>query len=50
MSWSKMKSVLRKLKPRAYDELIAALQIALNSFSLDDIFNWLSHDGYIVNI
>lgn len=50
MSWSKMKSVLRKLKPRAYDELIAALQIALNSFSLDDISNWLSHDGYIVNI
>jgi len=49
MSWSKMKSVLRKLKPRTYDELIAALQIALDSFSIDDIKNWFAHDGYCIN-
>lgn len=49
MSWAKMKSVLRSLKPRAYDELMPALQIALNSFSLNDIINWFAHDGYFVN-
>jgi transposase len=46
MSWSKMKSVIRKLKPRSYDELVASLQIALDSFTTDDIKNWFAHDGY----
>lgn len=50
MSWSKMKSILRKLKPRTYDELIQALQIALNSFTSEDIKNWFEHDGYFINI
>jgi transposase len=50
MSWSKMKSILRKSKPRTYDELLSALQIALSCFSLDDIANWFSHDGYIINL
>lgn len=49
MSWSKMKSILRKLKPRTYDELVAALQIALNSFSVEDILNWFQHDGYFIH-
>lgn len=50
MSWSKMKSVLRKLKPRTYDELIAALQIALDSFTAQDIKHWFKHDGYFINV
>jgi transposase len=47
MSWSKMKSVIRKLKPRTYDELAPALQTALGTFTLDDIKNWFAHDGCI---
>lgn len=49
LSWSKMKSVLRKLKPRTYDELVAALQIALDSFTAEDIQNWFKHDGYFIH-
>lgn len=49
LSWSKMKSVLRKLKPRTYDELMLALEIALNSFTLEDIQNWFQHDGYFIH-
>ena len=50
LSWSKMKAILKKLKPRTYDKLVAALQIALNSFTESDIANWFSHDGYIINV
>ena len=50
LSWSKMKSILRKLKPRTYDDLVAALQIALDSFTLQDIENWFAHDGYNVSV
>jgi len=50
LSWSKMKSVIRKLKPRTYDELVAALQIALDSFTETDIRNWFKHAGYIMNV
>ena len=50
MSWSKMKSILRKLKPKTYDELISSLQIALNTFTSEDIRNWFNHDGYFVNL
>jgi transposase len=50
LSWSKIKAVLKKLKPRTTDELIAALQIALHSFTADNIENWFKHYGYIVNV
>jgi transposase len=50
LSWSKMKSVLRKLKPRTFDELVVSLQVALDSFTLEDIVNWLKHDGYFIHI
>lgn len=49
MSWSKMKSILRKLKPRTLEELYTAIQIALDSFTRDDIENWFKHNGYYVN-
>jgi hypothetical protein len=42
-----MKAILKKLKPRTFEELVAALEIALNSFTLEDIKNWFSHDGYV---
>lgn len=50
LSWSKMKAVIKRLKPRTYDDLICSLQIALNSFTTDDIKNWFKHDGYIIHI
>ena len=50
MSWSKMKAVLKKLKPRTYDELLTALEIALESFTAADIKMWFQHDGYCLNV
>jgi transposase len=44
-AWSKIKSILRKLKARTFDDLKSALSIALNSF-LNDILGWLKHCGY----
>ena len=50
MSWSKMKAIVRKLKPRTYEELLDVLKFALDSFAYDDILHWFQHDGYGVNI
>jgi transposase len=50
LSWSKLKAIVRKLKPRTYDELVEALKIALDSFSPDDMHNWFAHDGYEINV
>jgi transposase len=44
--WSKVKSVLRKLKARTHDELLVALQQALKTVTMSDIKGWFSHDGY----
>jgi transposase len=49
MSWSKMKSDLRKLKATTYDELEQHMKIALDSFTKSDITNWFLHDGYNAN-
>jgi transposase len=49
MMWSKMKSILRKIKPRTQEALIGALNIALNQISTDDIKAWFEHDGYVDN-
>lgn len=46
MLWSKVKSILRTLKARTYDELISSIKIALDEISLTDITNWFIHDGY----
>jgi transposase len=45
-AWSKIKSILGKLKARTFDALKSALSLALNSISLDDILSWLNHCGY----
>ena len=50
LSWSKMKSILRKLKPRTYDELELSLKIALESFTNSDVLGRFNHDGYDVNV
>jgi transposase len=46
LMWSKVKSVLRKLKARTFEELQKALKIAFSEITLNDIKNWYKHDGY----
>jgi len=43
--WSKVKSVLRKLKARTFEELQKA-KIAFSEITLSDIKNWYKHDGH----
>jgi glucose-6-phosphate-specific signal transduction histidine kinase len=47
--WSKVKSILRKLKPRTFDELMETLKQALNSVTFDDISGWFKNQGYILH-
>jgi transposase len=49
LSWSKMKSMLGKLKARTVEEMKEAMKIALDCFTKSDIENWFSHCGYNVN-
>jgi len=49
LMWSKVKAVLRKLKPRTFDDLISALGQALDSVTCNDIIGWFNHHGYIIN-
>ena len=44
--WSKMKSVLRKLKACKYDDLVFAMKFALGSITSISIINWFKHCGY----
>ena len=44
--WSKVKSILRSLKPRTPEELLDALEEAFASITLRDILNWFIHCGY----
>lgn len=50
LSWSKLKSILRKLKPRSFDDLVIAMKIALESITESDIVGWFKHDGYVVYV
>ena len=49
LMWSKVKSILRKLKPRTFDALMEALKQALDSVTYCDILGWFIHHGYILN-
>jgi transposase len=49
LMWSKVKSVLRKLKPRTAEALEAAMAEALESVTFDDIAGWFKHHGYCVS-
>lgn len=48
LCWSKIKSILRSLKPRTVDDLQKALKKAFRSISIIDIFRWFRHCGYVV--
>lgn len=50
LMWSKVKSVLRKLKARTFDKLMETLKLALDSVTYEDIVGWFEHNGYRVNI
>jgi transposase len=64
MAWSKMKSILRKLKARTFEDLEKAMAVkynkrglfvkenkaALASISASDLLGWFRHDGYIANV
>lgn len=41
--WSKVKSILRKLKPRTYQDLVDAITNAMLKVTQDDIRNWFAH-------
>jgi transposase len=49
MAWSKLKSFIRKVKPRHLDELVEATRQALESVTSTDLFGWLRHAGYRQN-
>lgn len=46
LAWSKMKTILKKLKSRTYETLIDSIDIALRSLSEEDILGWVKHCGY----
>lgn len=43
LMWSKIKSIVRRLKPRTDEELAEALRIAFASITLRDIEGWFRH-------
>lgn len=44
--WSKVKSVLRKLKARTFNELMTAMKIAIESIAKNDCVGFFDHCGY----
>ena len=46
--WSKVKALLRSLKPRTLDDLLAALVNAFAAITPHDILSWFRHCGYRV--
>ena len=48
-AWSKMKSVLRKLKPRTKDELLLSMKTALDAITPSDALGWFLCTGYGVS-
>lgn len=46
--WSKVKAILRSLKPRSFEELLDALVEAFSRVTVQDILGWFAHCGYRV--
>jgi transposase len=44
--WSKVKGILRSLKPRTLEDLLDALVEAFSSITVQDILGWFRHCGY----
>ena len=49
LAWSKVKSILRRLKARTLPDLIDALKQALLAITTLDIQAWFAHCGYAIN-
>lgn len=49
LAWSKVKTILRRLKARTFPDLIDALQHALLAITPQDIHAWFAHCGYTIN-
>ena len=47
--WSKMKTILRKLKARSERQLDKAIKIALDNITLTDAVEWFKSCGYGIN-
>jgi transposase len=49
LAWSKVKTILRRLKARTLPDLIEALKHALQAITPQDIRAWFAHCGYAIN-
>jgi transposase len=49
LAWSKVKTILRRLKARTLLDLIEALKEALLAVTPQDIHAWFAHCGYAIN-
>ena len=49
LAWSKVKSILRRIKARTFSDLIDALKQALDAITTQDIHAWFAHCGYASN-
>lgn len=49
LAWSKVKTILRRLKARIFLDLIEALKQALLAITPQDIHAWFAHCGYAIN-
>jgi transposase len=48
-AWSKVKSILRRLKARTFPALMEALKQALLAIAPQDIQGWFAHCGYAIS-
>ena len=48
-AWSKVKTILRRLKARTFPDLIEALKQALLAITPQDVQDWYAHCGYAIN-
>jgi transposase len=49
LAWSKVKTILRRLKARTFPDLIEALKQALLAITPQDIHAWFAHCGYAIH-
>jgi transposase len=49
LAWSKIKTILRRLKARTFADLIEALKQALLAITSQDIQSWFAHCGYTIS-
>lgn len=47
--WAKVKTLLRRLKARTFDDLVEALRQALQAITPEDIQGWFAHCGCPIN-